>query len=60
MTPETPDLTGLTARQGRIVDRLVRLEVQVRGLVTSPTVEAREFVVRDDHGVLRARLEMEQ
>jgi len=36
------------------------LEVQVRGLVTSPTVEAKEFVVRDDHGVIRARLEMEQ
>jgi hypothetical protein len=59
MTPETPDLTRLAARLERIVDRLERLEVQVRGLVTSLTVEAREFVVRDDHGVLRARLEME-
>jgi len=60
MTPETPDLTRLTARLERIVHRVEDLGVQVRGLVTSPTVEAKEFVVRDDHGEIRARLEMEQ
>ena len=60
MTPETPDLTRLAARLGQIVDRLEQLEVQVRGLVTSPTVEAKAFVVRDDRGEIRARLEMEQ
>jgi hypothetical protein len=60
MTPETPDLTRLAARLERIVDRLAQLEVRVRGLMTSSTVEAREFVVRDDHGVIRARLEMER
>ena len=31
-----------------IVDRLDKLEVQVRGLVRSQTVEAKEFVVKDD------------
>jgi len=60
MTPEAPDLTRLTAQLERIASRLQDVEVQVRGLVTTPTVEAREFVVRDDHGVIRARLEMEQ
>ena len=60
MTSETPDLTRLKERLERIVRRVEDLEVQVRGLVTSPTVEAKEFVVRDDHGVIRARLEMEQ
>ena len=60
MTPETPDLTRLKERLERIVHRVDDLEVQVRGLVTSPTVEAREFGVRDGRGVIRARLEMEQ
>jgi len=60
MTPEIPDLTRLKERLERIVHRVDDLEVQVRGLVTSPTVEAREFLVRDEHGVIRARLEMEQ
>jgi hypothetical protein len=36
------------------VDRLDRLEVQVRDLVTSQIVEAEEFVVRDDRGQFRA------
>ncbi len=27
--------------------------------MTSPTVEAQEFVVRDERGVIRARIEME-
>jgi len=60
MTSEMLDLRPLAGRLDALVARLEDLEVQVRGLVTSPTVEAREFVVRDDHGVLRARLEMEQ
>jgi hypothetical protein len=60
MSLETPDLTRLAARLEMIVDRLEKLEVQVRGLMTSQTVEAREFVVRDDHGEIRARLEMQQ
>ncbi len=54
------DLTTLTARLERIADRLEKLEVQARGLVTSQTVEAKEFVVRDDRAVIQARLEMAQ
>lgn len=58
MTSETPDLRPLAARLDAIADRLQKLEVQVRALVTSQTVEAREFVVRDERGEIRARLEM--
>ncbi len=60
MTPETPDLTRLTARLEALGNRLHNLEVQVRGLLMSQPVEAREFVVRDDRGEIRARLEMAQ
>ena len=60
MTEETPELTTLAARLEAIVDRLDNLEVQVRELVTSQTVEAKEFVVKDDRGHFRARLEMAQ
>ncbi len=59
MTPETPDLTRLAARLERLADRLEKLEVQVRGLVTSSTVEATEFVVRDERGEIRARIELQ-
>ena len=60
MSEETPDLKTLALRLKMIADRLEKLEVQVRGLVTSQTVEAKEFVVPDDRGEIRARLEMEQ
>ena len=60
MSEETPDLTTLAARLVMIADRLHKLEVQVRGLVESQTVEAMEFVVKDDRAVIRARLEMAQ
>jgi hypothetical protein len=60
MSLETPELTRLTARLEMIVNRLEKLEVQVRGLVTSQTVEAKQFVVRDDRGEIRARLEMQE
>jgi hypothetical protein len=59
MTAETPDLTRLAARLEMIVEHLERLEIQMRGLVASATVEAKEFVVRDNRGEIRARLEME-
>jgi hypothetical protein len=58
MTEETPDLTRLGARLAAVIDRLDKLEVQVRGLVTSQTVEVKAFVVKDDRAVMRARLEM--
>lgn len=53
MTPETPALEA-------ILDRLGKLGLQVRGLVTSQTEEAKEFVVRDDRGEICARLEMQE
>ena len=60
MTPEAPDARSLALRLDAILDRLNNLEVQVRGLVTSQTVEAREFVVKDEWGEVRARLEMHE
>jgi hypothetical protein len=60
MTADAPDLTTLALRLERIADRLDKLEVQVRALVTSQTVEAKEFVVKDGRGEIRARLEMEE
>jgi hypothetical protein len=60
MPSEAPDLRALSERLDLILERLSKLEVQVRGLVTSQTVEAKEFVVKDDRAVIRARLEMEE
>ncbi len=60
MTADGPDLSILAARLEAIVDRLDNLEVQVRALVTSQTVEAREFVVKDARGEVWARLEMQE
>jgi hypothetical protein len=60
MPEETPDLARLATRLEMILDRLDKLEVQVRGLVTSQTVEAKELVIKDDRGSPRARLEMAQ
>ena len=59
MPPETPDPMTLAARLEMVVDRLERLKIQVRGLVASSTVGAKEFVVRDDRWQIRARLERE-
>ncbi len=58
MAPESVDSNTLAYCLAAILDRLEKLEVQVRGLVASQTVEAREFVVRDDRGEIRPRLEM--
>jgi hypothetical protein len=60
MTPEAPEYRTLAARMDAILDRLAKVELQVRSLVTSQTVEAKEFVVRDDRGEIWARLEMQQ
>ncbi|HSB80112.1 MAG TPA: hypothetical protein VLM91_15130 [Candidatus Methylomirabilis sp.] len=59
MTLETPDMKALAVRLSAIMDRLEKVEVQVRGLVTSQIVEAKEFVVRDERGEIRARFEMQ-
>ena len=50
----------MAARLEWLVGRLAQREVQAPGLVASPTVVAREFVVRDVRGMIRARLEMQQ
>ncbi len=60
MTANAPDQKTLAARLEMIADRLDKLEVQVRGLLTSQTVEAKEFVVNDDRGHVRARFEMQE
>ncbi len=59
MTTEPLDLTRVTARLARIVDRLDDLEVRVRGLTTRSIVTALEFLVWDERGVIRARLARE-
>jgi hypothetical protein len=60
MTSEAPDLRSLAQRLDAILDRLEKLELQVRGLVHSQTVEAKEFVLQDEHGQICARLEMQE
>ena len=60
MPSEALDLRALSERLDLILERLSKLEVRVRGLLTSQTVEAKEFVVKDDRAVIRARLEMAQ
>ncbi|HXZ44901.1 MAG TPA: PilZ domain-containing protein [archaeon] len=60
MTPDAPDLKTLAARLEVLADRLTMLEVQVRALMESQTVDAKEYIVRDDRGQIRARLEMEK
>ncbi len=60
MTAEGPDLRILAARLETLAGRLDKLELQVRALVMSQTVEAKEFVVRDDRGEIRARFEMQE
>ena len=60
MMADAPDLMRLATRLEMMADRLDKLEVQVRGLVESQTVEAKEFVVKDDRASPRARLEMAQ
>ncbi|HWT81458.1 MAG TPA: hypothetical protein VN648_21910 [Candidatus Methylomirabilis sp.] len=60
MSMETPELQSLAYRLDAILERLHNLEVQVSGLVTSQTVEARAFVVMDERGEVCARLEMQE
>ncbi len=56
----SPDLNALARRLDAILDRLDQLEVQVRGLTTNQTVEARDFVLKDDRARIRARLEIQE
>ena len=59
MTAETPDLQSLAYQLEALRERLQNLEVQVRGLMTSQTVEAKAFVLRDDRGRICARLDIQ-
>ncbi len=59
-TADAPELTTLALRLAVLEERLAMLEVQVRALMESQTVEAKEFIVRDDRGGIRARFEMQQ
>ncbi len=45
---------------GGLAERLADLEFQVRALVASQTLEARDLVVKDERGGVRARLEMQE
>ncbi len=47
----------LTTRLDSILERLRRLELQMNGIIQSTTVEAQSFVVMDERGAPRARLE---
>ncbi len=60
MATEGLDLKTLADRLEALGDRLQHLEVQVRGLLMSQTPDAREFVVHDEQGEIRARLEMQE
>ncbi len=48
MTSETIDLRTVAQRLDAIHDRLEKLGVQVRGLVASQAVEAKEYILRDE------------
>ncbi len=56
----TSDPNALALRLEAILERLASVEVQVRSLMNSSTVEAREFIVKDGRGEIRARLEMQE
>ena len=60
MNPEIPDLLTVAVRLERLVSPAGDVDLQVRGLGTTHTVEARAFVVRDERGVSQTRHEMEQ
>ena len=60
ITAEAPDQRSLAARLDAIIERLGKLETQVRALVTSQILEAKEFILRDERREIRARLEMQE
>ena len=48
----------LTTQLESLHERIRRLEIQVNRIVESPSIEAREFVVVDEHNRPRARFEL--
>ncbi len=59
MTLGEPDVSALASRLETLAERLADVEVQVRALMTSQIVEAKEFVVQDERGEIRARPEVQ-
>ncbi len=54
------DLRGLAQQLESILDRLEHLELEVRALGNRQTVEAKELLLRDERGQIRARLVMRE
>lgn len=52
------DDRAMVTRLQLLAERVADLEVQVRALVESQTIEGKHFVLRDDRGDVRARLEL--
>ncbi len=55
MGTEREDIGWLTARVHMLEEHVQQLEGQVQGLLTSPAIEAQEFVLRDERGEVQAR-----
>jgi hypothetical protein len=60
MASKAPDLNTLAARVDLLLDRLEKLDLQTAGLTESHRVEAKESVVQDERGAVRARFEMQE
>jgi hypothetical protein len=58
MSSEREDIGWLTARMHLLEERVHQLEGQVQGLLLSQTIEAHEFVLQDERGEVRARLDL--
>jgi len=58
MSADQGEIERLTVWIEALQKRIGQLEGQVRGLMTSQTVEAEAFVLRDDRAEIRARLDL--
>ncbi len=58
MHTPTPDLVPILARLETLADRVRHLELQLRGLIESATVEGQALVLQDARGHVRARWEV--
>ncbi len=48
--PDAPDLRALAQRLEAVLDRLEHLGLEVRALGNRQSVEAKEFLLRDERG----------
>ncbi len=58
MSSERDDIARLAAWLESLLERVQQVEAQLQGLMVSPSVEAQEFVLRDERGKVRARLDL--